>query len=237
MKRALLLIFVAVQFSAAAQQLSGAVATDATAVNRPRHEIRPADESIDIKLISPSVYSVWLHTEGRELLEKKAEEIQQQTYTLNKQDKPCPNRGDMDSICSYIRSKNEDLVPNSDYYYRYQRTVYEASCVDYENESDEEISRKVRAMWELYGYNQKCGPMDTTSTGDPLKWAVHYKFNDFVEDAILTWNLDVNRLDPDGTLLDYVEIQINKSHGEIQDRLKYYQRLLIQTGAKRKSEL
>lgn len=149
----------------------------------------------------------------------------------------CPHLGRMDRLCQYIESKSKDTTPNTDFEYNYQRIVYEAACVDYVNDSDEEIARKVNNMWNSYGDSQRCGPMGVPSTGSPLRFAIHTSFNEFITEAISFWKLDLNRIENGQTMLDFLDERIERSIGTMKTNLENYRRSFIQMGAKRSSEL
>lgn len=149
----------------------------------------------------------------------------------------CPNPGRMDRLCQYLRDKNIDLRPDSDYTYEFQRIVYEASCVNYINDTEEEISLKVNIMWNLYGAHLRCGPMGTPPTGSPLRYSIHVLFDEFIREAISLWKLDLNQLENGMTMLDYLDDRIARSSGAVKEKFKGYRDSFIQMGAKRKSEL
>lgn len=149
----------------------------------------------------------------------------------------CPNPGRMSALCGYIREKEKDATPNSDYTYSFQRIVYEASCVDYMNDTDEEISRKVNAMWDRYGANLRCGPMGTPPTGSPLRYSIHIFYNEFITEALSLWKLDLNKIENNMTMLDFIDDRIAHSSGITKKNLESYRDSFIQMGAKRKSEL
>jgi hypothetical protein len=153
----------------------------------------------------------------------------------------CPNQGDMDLLCMYVGSHTPDNDPESYYSYYYQRIVYEASCVDLETNSDEEISRKVRLMWNKYGRNLKCGPMGVGESAHVLKYAAYRLMDSFIEDAATVWKIDLNHFDTSDsgrTVLDYLEDQINRTgSGETNKKMRQYYKLLRDSGARHRREL
>lgn len=149
----------------------------------------------------------------------------------------CPNEGRMSRLCHYIETKSKETIPNSDYAFAYQRIVYEAACVDFNNDSDEEIAQKVRLMWARHGQNLRCGPMGVPATGSPIRYAIHTDFHDFISDAIGMWKLDLNRLENNQTMLDFLEERISKASGQVKANLEGYRRSFIRLGAKRRNEL
>lgn len=149
----------------------------------------------------------------------------------------CPNEGRMSRLCQYIDSKSKDTDPNSDYTYGYQRVVYEAACVDLNNDSDEEIAQKVRLMWARHGHSLRCGPMGVPATGSPIRFAIHNIYHDFISDAINTWKLDLNRLENNQTMLDFLDERIARASGDLKTTLEGYRRSFVRLGAKKRNEL
>ncbi len=151
--------------------------------------------------------------------------------------KQCPNEGRMSRLCQFLDSKSKDTDPDSDYTYGYQRVVYEASCVDIINDSDEAIAEKVRAMWSQHGASLRCGPMGVPATGSPLRFAIHTGFHDFIIDALHTWRLDLNGLENGQTMLDFLDERISRSSGDFRTKLEGYRMSFIRLGAKKAEEL
>jgi hypothetical protein len=151
--------------------------------------------------------------------------------------KLCPNPGNMDLLCHHVWNKTKETDPKSGYNYVFQRIVYDASCVDYENESDEEIARKVNAMWNQYGAKLRCGPMGVPSTASPLRFAIHHYFDEFLQEALSMWKLDLNQLENGQTMLDFIDERISKTTGALKVQLESYRRSFVRMGAKKRSEL
>ena len=149
----------------------------------------------------------------------------------------CPNPGRMDRLCQAISFRAIDTTPDTDFTYVYQRTVYEASCVDYNSDSDEDIARKVSLMWARYGADLRCGPMGVPATGSPLRFAIHNSFEDFITDALSLWRIDLNRIENNQTMLDFLDERISRSNGLLKQNLERYRGHFIRAGAKKRSEL
>lgn len=149
----------------------------------------------------------------------------------------CPNEGRMDRLCQYIANKAKDTMPNTDFNFTYQRIVYEAACVDYINDSEQEISQKVRSMWGRFGNNLRCGPMGVPATGSPLRYAIHTAFNEFITEAISLWKLDLNRIENGMTMLDFLDDRIAKTSGILKQDLLNYRQGFLRQGAKKANEL
>jgi hypothetical protein len=153
----------------------------------------------------------------------------------------CPNSTDTQFLCSAVSGMLEDKDPNSNYSYKYERIIYEASCVDIVNDSEKVISQKVNKMWQKYGSSFTCNSTQFDVTdGSILKFVIKKKFSDFLFDAAQVWKIDLNQVDEsDGrTLVDYVEKEIRRNKGNANEPvLKQYLKVLVDAGAKRRSEL
>lgn len=172
------------------------------------------------------------------LINAGAKRLLKQSDSLSAKEKcNCPNPGRMDRICHVLGSFDEDPDPNSNYHYLYEKIVDEAACVDPENDSKEVVAQKVNAMWDLYGANLRCGPMGTPPSGSPLRFAIHRYFNDFISKAISQWKLDLNKIENDMTMLDFLEYRIERAGPAAKKNLEAYRESFIRAGAKRKSEL
>jgi hypothetical protein len=146
----------------------------------------------------------------------------------------------IDRLCHYVESKSKTKDPHTAFEYDYQVIVYGAAGIsseDYEILTDEEISHKVQEVWDRYIIHQRCGPMGVPSTGDPLKFAIHTSFDDFIREAISLWKIDLNRIDEHGTYLDFLEERIARASGSMRGNLESYRRSLIEMGAVRAQDL
>jgi hypothetical protein len=154
---------------------------------------------------------------------------------------PCHDRRKIGGICNFISSMSRDNNPNSSYVYLYEKNIYEASCVDIDNDTDEEISRKVNALWNAYEDELVCyNTSFDVKNGSVLKFAVAIRFQDFIEDAAFLWKINLNKIDPSDnrTVLDYVEQRIDLSRGNANEPiLRRYYEILRQSGAKHRREL
>lgn len=148
---------------------------------------------------------------------------------------PIPGR--MERLCQYIGSKTKEEASDSIYTYEYQRIVYEAAGVDFLNDTDAEIVRKVQLMWAQYGAHLRCGPMGVPATGSPLRFAIHTSFEEFITDWLSVWKIDLNVIENGQTTLDFVEERISRASGLMKENLERYRRNLISAGAKRRSEM
>ncbi len=152
-----------------------------------------------------------------------------------------------DRLCNYIFTKSKGVGADS-FEYNYQNIIYNAAGIsldDFENLSisDEEINRRVGIVWQEQIAHLKCGPMGVPATGDPVQYAIHTAFWDFVTDAV-NWGIDLNTPDKvvdlggqTGTYLDFLDIRIARSSGDLRARLESIRQSFIKAGAKRASEL
>lgn len=146
-----------------------------------------------------------------------------------------------------MASKARDYTPGSPFAYVYQRIIYHAAGVsdeEFETGTDEEIGRKVGALWESEIRHLRCGPMGVPATGDPLRYAMHTAFNEFITEALSLWHIDFNRADKVigtqkfiGTYLDEVDHKISIMSGVSKRDFEAYRKGLIEVGAKKASEL
>lgn len=156
-------------------------------------------------------------------------------------------RPSLPTLCAYLDSRRKDDHPGSPYTFYYERVVYEAagfSDAEFEAASDEEISRRVRAVWDDKIRHLRCGPNGIPATTDPFRFAVTLNFGDFIRDALSWWKIDLNRLHHDigtqrftGTYLDEVDHKISISSGVAKSTLEAYRKSMIAMGAKRAAEL
>ena len=108
-------------------------------------------------------------------------------------------------------------------------------------DSEEEAGRKIRAMWTKYEDKLICNNTRfDVLDGNMLKFAASARFEDFLFDTAMIWQVNLNRVDPsDGrTVLDYVQKEIDKNRGSaLEGKLKTYYDMLRTSGAKHRSEL
>lgn len=156
-------------------------------------------------------------------------------------------RPGVNRLCLYLASKARDDTPGSPFSHVYQRIIYHAAGVsddEYENGTDEEIGRKVSALWEREILHLRCGPMGVPATGDPLRYAMHIVFNDFIADALSLWQIDLNHVDKVigtqtfiGTYLDDLDHKVSITSGVTKRNYEAWRNSFIASGAKRASEL
>ncbi len=153
----------------------------------------------------------------------------------------CPNKEKLIDICDSISLRVVEKEKKDLYYYEYERKILEASCVDQLKDSEDVISNKVKLLWEKHEDLLVCTNANFDVTrGNVLKLAVYRRLDSLLEDAVLVWKINLNRIDPSDnlTVLDYVQKQINGYKGtENEKGLREYYKLLRDGGAKHVSEL
>lgn len=154
---------------------------------------------------------------------------------------PCYDPKKLKNLCMFVGSRTEDPSPLSERYpYLYQRRIFEAACVNINIDTDEDIARKVSALWNEFGKTWVCNNLAfDVKDGSLLKYGLVTKFDRFVYD-ICKWKIDLNQWDASDnrTLLDYCVFQIERSKGtSIEKKLQDYVQQLRKAGAKLRSEL
>jgi hypothetical protein len=148
----------------------------------------------------------------------------------------------MMNLCTIISGRMKDNNPESGYKYLYQRRIYEAARVDKSTDSKEVIAKKIVNMWTVYEQLNllKCNSTQfDVMDGSLLKYAVSYKFTEFIDEAI-RWKVPLNKIDytDNRTLLDYVQYHINRNKGNaLEELFQIYYEKLRSAGAKHKTEL
>lgn len=153
----------------------------------------------------------------------------------------CANEAALRGICAAVSNRDQTTKEPQKYPYRYQRKIFEASCVDMYRDSDEEIARKVSAMWAKNADKLTCTDVSfNVEKGSIIKYAVNAKFDKFIWDVVISWKVDLNRVDESDnkTVLDYTQGQIIQFEGlATEQTLKSYYDLLRRYGAKHRNEL
>jgi hypothetical protein len=151
---------------------------------------------------------------------------------------PQPNK--LRGMCAFIALMEEDSNPQGRIKYKYQRRIMEAACVDPEKDNQETMAKKIAKVWKENADKLTCNSVTfDVLNGDVIKFAIVYKFDQFLID-MTNWKVDLNRVDPaDGrTVLDYVQHQIERMKGTPSEKiLNTYYQWLRDAGAKHKSEL
>jgi hypothetical protein len=143
-------------------------------------------------------------------------------------------------ICSDLAYHEKADVPVGRYIWEYQASLLAAAGADPTKDSEEQIGKKIAAMFRRYPDVFKCSnALFDVSNGSLIKFGVNLRFDEFILD-IASWNVDVNFVDEaDGkTVLDYISMQIEEQKGNASEKvLRRYYDLLRKHGAKHRSEL
>lgn len=148
----------------------------------------------------------------------------------------------MRNLCTIVSGRMKDKSPETGYKYLYQRRIYEAANVDKAVDDKETIAKKIRSMWTV---SEQLKLLSCNSTqfdvmdGNLLKYAVSYRFTEFIDEAI-SWRIPLNKVDytDNRTLLDYVQYHVTKNKGNALEELyQIYYDKLRSAGAKHRSEL
>jgi hypothetical protein len=151
----------------------------------------------------------------------------------------CPNNQNLGTLCSNVNDSFRERAGHINFY-RYQTQIYNAACV-LDNDNEAQIQAKVQAFWNRFGMYHDC--LTTAAGGRPLnllKIAVFRRNSDFIDDAVLTWKVNLNRIDPtdNKTVLDFVADEIQRVRGTpFESQLRIYERRLRSGGAKYRREL
>lgn len=152
----------------------------------------------------------------------------------------CANRVDVAKLCPLVANQTthrDDVLGTR---YAYQQEIYQASCI-VPADSPDARREKIREFWRRSGASLTCTQLDfTVKDGHLLKLAVQKNAQDFVEEAVLDWKVDLNQVDASDhrTVLDFVAAEQVRSAGTNRARIyKKYFDLLRENGAKFSREL
>ena len=161
----------------------------------------------------------------------------------SQQQASCPNLEKLDMFCSSVGGLEPD-DEGGKYKYYYQRQLHEAACVDLDDPIETRI-RRISEMWSSFEHHPQlvCNNLQfDIVNGSVIKYAVARSIDPFIRDAI-RYKINLNKVDaaPPGdgrTLLDYVQVHLERSKGSATEKtLKYYYEILRAAGAKHRSEL
>jgi hypothetical protein len=152
----------------------------------------------------------------------------------------CPALPNVGNLCFAVSEKLSQRDPALKTRYAYQNMIYQAACVEPED-SPERIRGKVQHFWNTHHAALTCNQLGfSVRNGHLLVLAVERNAEDFVEEAVWDWQLDLNHIGNDGrTVLDYVRDEQQREEGTTRARiLKRYRDLLRdEGGARHASEL
>ena len=156
----------------------------------------------------------------------------------------CPDLERLTNICTNLSGFTKDPAPRGDYSYMYQRKIYDAACVDLQQDSEALMKRKIQEMWRIDESQPRprmtCNNLQfDVVAGNILKFAVRKRFQEFLEDAEY-WGVNLNRVDASDqrTVLDYVKDELDRtSNPSTRSTLQVYYEILREGGAKHRAEL
>lgn len=146
---------------------------------------------------------------------------------------------DVKKLCWDVEMGIKDPDKGSPFVYDYQKDVMDAAGVDFVNDSESEIARKINSWYKSVSPCNCNSPHYTVVNGSLLKLAMSQTFTDFILDWI-AWELPLNEVDKSDhhTALDYCADQLmyNKD-GPLETKYQKYFDMLRKHGAKLASEL
>lgn len=152
----------------------------------------------------------------------------------------CPSMDGLSQICSIVEAQDPEKDSNTGNTYAYQTYIQQAACADPKRDSEEEVKKKIRGLWNKFKDELICDvPSFTAPKGNLIKYAIQRRFEDFIDDVI-DWGVDLNRIDPldKRTVLDYVDYELERKKGSaVESELKRYKENLRKAGAKYAREL
>lgn len=164
-------------------------------------------------------------------------ELAKMSKALNTQ---CPNQVNIADLCVAVSDKVNQ--PNSTFKtkFAYQNLVYRASCVE-PSDTPETVKSKVQVFWNRFHAQINCSQLGfSVKEGNILKLAVERDSQEFVEEALLDWQVSLNHVDKTDkkTVLDYIEENLKLAKGTSKEKfLKTYFDLFRENGAKFSREL
>lgn len=152
-----------------------------------------------------------------------------------------PDPARLRGICNDVYSRTEDNGDPENWSYAYERKIYDAACVSFERDTGATARTKIQALWINNPEHFRCDATNfRVSKGNILKYAIEMRTYPLVDNAIRSWRLDLNLVDPSdqSTLLDFVETKIAQT-SELATRqtLRNYWSTLRFAGAKRCREI
>lgn len=152
-----------------------------------------------------------------------------------------PDPARLAGICNDVHNRTSDLGDPENWTYKYERKIYEASCVSFNHDTPTSARAKIQSLWSKYPEKFRCDASNFgVSSGNILKYAVERRTYGLLHNAVRDWRLDLNVVDPSdqATLLDFVEDKIfETSDLSNKKTLRNYWSTLRFAGAKRCREV
>lgn len=152
-----------------------------------------------------------------------------------------PDPSKLEGICTAIYRQRVDTSSPGNYKYAYERKIYEAAGVDFENDTQASARAKIQKMWIDQRQRLRCdGTNFPIANGSVLKYAIETRTYTFLDNATRFWRVDLNLVDDaDGaTVLDYLSDRILENRGSaLEPTLRNYYDRLRHYGARHCREL
>lgn len=152
-----------------------------------------------------------------------------------------PDPSKLEGICTDIYRQRVDTSSPGNYTYAYERKIYEAAGVDFENDTQASARAKIQKMWVDQRQRLRCDGTDfPVANGSVLKFAIEMDTFNLIDNATRFWRVELNFVDEsDGaTVLDYMSDRMLEANGTPRGRtLRGYYDNLRRYGARHCREL
>ncbi|MFL5784461.1 MAG: hypothetical protein ACJ76H_07635 [Bacteriovoracaceae bacterium] len=152
----------------------------------------------------------------------------------------CPNQINAAEFCTAVGMQLSETNPANGTRYSYQTKIYKAACVE-TNDSPEVIQAKIQNFWNRYHDQLVCNQLGSmVKNGNVLKLAVEKNSNEFINDTVRRWHVNLNHVDNSDhkTVLDFIDEQLAQAQGTpLEATLRRYQTLFKNNGAKNSRDL
>ncbi|MCL9998100.1 MAG: hypothetical protein NBV68_01845 [Erythrobacter sp.] len=158
-------------------------------------------------------------------------------HTENSNDEVHNSAGSAE-LCVAVSDKVNS--PKGGVRFAWERIVRIWSGIGHHDQLSDKDVAQIGKMWRDKRTSLRCTQLGFSVTnGSIWKLGVERNSQDFLETALIDWQLSPNDMDCTGeTPLDYIERELITSKGTSRERfLKSYRDLFIEYGAKRASEL
>ncbi len=144
------------------------------------------------------------------------------------------------TICLSVAEQMNEVDETVGTRFHYQTRLFRAAGVDPRRDSADQRRDRMQWWWSAHQSQLHCNLLNSTVSGNILKLAIDRSSNEFINDVVRRWGVDLNyRERQDGTtVLDFIESELIKAAGTPREAiLRRYQRLFVENGAKRGTEL
>lgn len=108
-----------------------------------------------------------------------------------------PDAGRLDGICGDVYLKTRDTSSTENYAYAYERKIYDAACVDFQQDTPNEARAKIQNLFrEEMGKALACNAANfQVARGSILKYAIEMGTFVLIDSAAKSWKVDLNYVD------------------------------------------